>query len=74
MVIRGDERKGHEARKSRPEPEGLVRLAKAVPTIARQPIGLAMEAESHDTHDNGLPCTGRCGHCDFHPCRLHAPI
>ncbi len=74
MVIRGAEQKGHEARKSRPEPEGLVRLAKAVPTIERPATAPAAEVESHDTHDNGLPCTGRCGHCDFHPCRLHAPI
>lgn len=73
MVTRGDERKGHEARKSRPEPEGLVRLVKAVPTIERKATALA-EAESHDTHDNGLPCSGRCGRCDYHPCRLHAPI
>ncbi|HEX7553550.1 MAG TPA: hypothetical protein VF378_08340, partial [Geothrix sp.] len=71
MVTRGGERKGQEARKSRPEPEGLVRLAKAVPTIERQAIAPAREAEPQD---NGLPCSGRCGHCDFHPCRLHAPV
>jgi hypothetical protein len=47
----------------------MVRLAKVVPTIQQMPA--AMEAEPHD---NGLPCSGRCGHCDFHPCRLHAPI
>jgi hypothetical protein len=70
VVTRGVERKG-QARKSRPVPEGLVRLAKAVPTIEFQATAPAVEAESHD---NGLPCSGRCGRCDFHPCRLHAPI
>jgi hypothetical protein len=69
VVTRGAERKGQEARKSRPESEGLVRLAKVVPTI--QQMSVAAEVEPPD---NGLPCTGRCGHCDFHPCRLHAPI
>ena len=71
MVSRGVERKGQEARKSRPESDGMVRLAKAVPTIEPP---LAPAAKAAEPHDNGLPCTGRCGHCDFHPCRLHAPI
>jgi hypothetical protein len=71
VVTRGGERKGPEARKSRPEAEVMVRLAKVVPTIEQQPQAMPMEVE---THDNGLPCSGRCGHCDFHPCRLHAPI
>lgn len=68
MVTRGVERKGQEALKSRLESEGLVRLAKIVPIIEQQ--SLAMD----ELHDNGLPCSGRCGHCDFHPCRLHAPV
>jgi hypothetical protein len=71
VVTRGVERKGQEARTSRPETGGTVRLAKLVPTIEQQSMVAAREAESHD---NGLPCSGRCGHCDFHPCRLHAPI
>ena len=71
MVTRGVERKGQEARKSRLEPEGMVRSTKLVPTIEQPALGLSREPESHD---NGLPCSGRCGHCDFHPCRLHAPI
>jgi hypothetical protein len=71
VVTRAGERKGHEAQKSRPEPEVMVRLAKVVPTIEQQAQDRAKDAE---LHDNGLPCSGRCGHCDYHPCRLHAPI
>jgi hypothetical protein len=68
VVTRGAERKGQEARKSRPDSDGTVRLAKVVPTIEQQALVMV------EPHDNGLPCSGRCGHCDFHPCRLHAPI
>jgi hypothetical protein len=49
---------------------GVVRLAKAVPTMERS----APVKEPETVIDNGLPCSGRCGHCDCHPCRLHAPI
>jgi len=50
---------------------GVVRLAKAVPAMAKS---TAPAKEPESVIDNGLPCSGRCGHCDFHPCRLHAPI
>jgi len=49
----------------------VVRTTKAIPTIERQAPTPARESESPN---NGLPCSGRCGHCDCHPCRLHAPI
>lgn len=49
---------------------GVVRMAKAVPTIERS----APVKDLESPVDNGLPCSGRCGHCDYHPCRLHAPI
>jgi len=49
---------------------GVVRMAKAVPTMERSAPVKVVELPV----DNGLPCSGRCGHCDCHPCRLHAPI
>lgn len=49
---------------------GVVRMAKAVPTMERP----APMKDLDPPMDNGLPCSGRCGHCDCHPCRLHAPI
>ena len=58
---------------TRPKSEigvGVVRMAKAVPTMERS----APVKDLETAVDNGLPCSGRCGHCDCHPCRLHAPI
>ncbi|HJV49591.1 MAG TPA: hypothetical protein VJ549_09985 [Geothrix sp.] len=54
------------------EREGsVVRATKLVPAIKRPaPV---MEDEPLDVPPP-LPCSGRCGHCDCHPCRLHAPI
>jgi len=49
---------------------GVVRMAKAVPTLERT----APMKDLDPPVDNGLPCSGRCGHCDCHPCKLHAPI
>jgi hypothetical protein len=49
---------------------GVVRMAKAVPTLERA----APMKDLAPPVDNGLPCSGRCGHCDCHPCKLHAPI
>jgi len=50
---------------------GVVRSAKAIPAMAAK-------APSCPAQDAAAPtvslCTGRCGHCDLHPCQLHAPI
>jgi len=51
---------------------GVLRMAKAVPTMER-PVP-ASAAGPEPASNNGLPCSGRCGHCDCHPCQLHAPI
>ncbi|WLT30163.1 hypothetical protein [Geothrix sp. PMB-07] len=53
---------------------GVLRMAKAIPTIERQAAGPVKAPEPSVVVDNGLPCSGRCGHCDCHPCQLHAPI
>ncbi len=65
---RGTARKPTESPEAEAE-TSMVRLAKAVPTLEKS----APASEPEDV-DNGLPCSGRCGRCDYDPCRLHAPI
>lgn len=68
------------ARKPHPPKEadsgaGVVRSAKAIPRLGpavtpapavapREPLA-AGKAQT---------CTGHCGHCDVHPCQLHASV
>lgn len=50
---------------------GVVRSAKAIPVMGAMP-------PSRPPQEAAAPsaslCSGRCGHCDLHPCRLHATI
>ena len=48
---------------------GMVRMAKVIPAMGR-----AEFAGEPGQGSEGLPCSGRCGHCDLDPCQLHAPI
>ncbi|MBK9796073.1 MAG: hypothetical protein IPP58_06175 [Holophagaceae bacterium] len=49
--------------------DGVVRRSMAIPPMSQTPsVNEAFEAPP------GLPCSGRCGRCDIHPCKLHAPI
>ncbi|GLH72314.1 hypothetical protein GETHLI_08160 [Geothrix limicola] len=50
---------------------GVVRTTRVIPAIKR--LEHLDEEEPLDLPPS-LPCSGRCGHCDCHPCRLHAPI
>lgn len=36
------------------------------------PDCICSEAQAVETP--GLPCSGRCGHCNHHPCQLHGGI
>jgi len=49
--------------------EGMVRMSMAIPAMERS----SLTKEAFDPPP-ALPCSGRCGHCDIHPCQLHAPI
>ncbi len=48
---------------------GVVRTEKAIPTLCRT----TPQVEETPLMDATL-CSGRCGHCNVHPCQLHAPI
>ncbi len=45
-----------------------IRVAVPIAPVKTEP------AAPEEAHAPGLPCTGRCGHCNYHPCRLHSPI
>jgi len=49
-----------------------IRVAVPIAPVVPEPLE-AMPAPE-EAHAPGLPCTGRCGHCNYHPCRLHSPI
>jgi hypothetical protein len=46
---------------------GVVRMTRAIPDMS--PSRLQPEG---DTALKANVCMGRCGHCDVHPCQLHA--
>lgn len=61
------DRNGQATRASRQEPRSapVIRVAVRVETL---------EAVIRPEDPFGLPCSGRCGHCDLHPCRLHGVV
>jgi hypothetical protein len=62
-------------RRAPPPPESglelgaVVRSAKVIPPIPRQPCG-----PESPVGPEGSRCTGRCGHCEIHPCQLHPSV
>ena len=50
--------------------EMVVRMSMVIPAMDRSS---SLMNEGFEP-SRSLPCSGRCGHCDLHPCRLHAPI
>lgn len=68
------------ARKPSPPKEaesgtGVVRSAKAIPRLG--PVGApapAVGPREPLAAGKALACTGHCGHCDVHPCQLHASV
>lgn len=54
-------------------PDGTIRVAKVIAPLP-SPVPTAAGPEVKEELAPGLPCSGRCGHCDHHPCRLHGGI
>ena len=56
-------------------PEGVIRVTVPVrpiaPPVSRAPVA-SLSAQA--AHAPGMPCSGRCGQCGEHPCRLHAQV
>ena len=48
---------------------GVVRSAKVIPVMGR-PLAVLEPLRDPRTSQ----CTGHCGHCDVHPCQLHATV
>lgn len=51
-----------------PSRGGVIRAAKVIPLLAPAPVAPAQEPV------NTGVCSGRCGHCNLHPCRLHESV
>jgi hypothetical protein len=69
-MTRSSVRKAHPL----PEPPGLemspvVRATKVIPVMPGQPCGPEPSVSPQVSR-----CTGRCGHCDIHPCQLHPSV
>ena len=47
----------------------VVRAAKVIPAMESLQRAPATQAGPQIS-----PCTGRCGHCDIHPCQLHTTV
>jgi hypothetical protein len=48
---------------------GVVRAAKAIPTIEK-----VKELPEVPARPLGNHCTSHCGHCEIHPCQLHTSV
>ena len=55
-------------------PEGTIRVAKRIVVPPTPPPAPQAVAEEPEQLAPGLPCSGRCGHCNHHPCRLHGGV
>ena len=63
------------SRKPAPHPEnhggkGVVRAMKPIPVMHKAETS----KEESAAGGRALVCSGRCGHCDVHPCQLHVTI
>jgi hypothetical protein len=62
-------------RKAPPHPKpdpgvgAVVRAAKAIPALERLQCNPELPMTAQVSR-----CTGRCGHCDIHPCQLHTSV
>ena len=48
---------------------GLVRTTKVIPSMNRLVV-----VQEPPPAPKVMQCMGRCGHCDVHPCQLHATV
>ena len=71
-MSRGADQQGQDARNPLRATDGVVRTAKPIPSMVKS----ASASEPRPSHGETmeLPCLGRCGHCECHPCRLHGAI
>jgi hypothetical protein len=54
---------------------GVVRSAKAIPTMGTMSSSRPPAHQEHQAAPSAASvCSGRCGHCDLHPCQLHNVI
>ena len=60
--------KAHPSPKASPGP-GVVRAAKAIPTMER-----LKDIQEPPARPELTRCTGHCGHCEIHPCQLHTSV
>ncbi|MDP1830711.1 MAG: hypothetical protein Q8K67_01540 [Geothrix sp.] len=70
-MSRESDQGGEDARQPPLAADGVVRTAKSIPRMVTPEM--PSERSFHEEMTL-LPCSGRCGHCDCHPCRLHGPI
>ena len=60
--------KGHSVPESKRGMD-VVRASKAIPAMTKHRID-----DEHELEPKALLCTGHCGHCEVHPCQLHATV
>ena len=49
-----------------------IRVVLPIAPLAPEPVDHVMDLEVDLSP--ALPCSGRCGHCNYHPCRLHSTV
>lgn len=49
-----------------------IRVVLPIAPLAVEPAGTPVDLE--EDLCPALPCSGRCGHCNYHPCRLHSTV
>jgi hypothetical protein len=47
----------------------VVRASKTIPAMTKHRLD-----DEHELEPKALLCTGHCGHCEVHPCQLHATV
>ncbi len=51
-----------------------IRVAKCIVPVTTPQPKAPVRHEVEEELAPELPCSGRCGHCHHHPCRLHGGI
>ncbi len=67
-MTRSSVRKAHSPLEPSPE-AGVVRAAKVIPAMQ-----MLQRVSGPPEGPEVSRCTGRCGHCDIHPCQLHTSV
>ena len=53
---------------------GTIRVAVAIAQVSPSKVAESAPEETKEGDAPGLPCSGKCGRCNHHPCRLHSPV